>query len=92
MWVESLADLGVIGLVLLVGLFAAGAWVAFKAALTMPGTAAALGLAAIGLCVWLCAAQGFVAGIPLDVVLWLGFGLAATGAAWAGERVRRRGS
>ena len=39
---------------------------------------ALLALTWIALLVWLWTAQGFVAGIPLDALTWLGFGLAAT--------------
>jgi hypothetical protein len=39
--------------------------------------AAFIVLAALG--IWL--GQGLVAGIPLDALMWLGFGLAATAAA-----------
>ena len=44
-------------------------------------TRALLGLGWTALVVWLWTAQSFVAGIPLDAVTWLGFGLVATGAA-----------
>jgi hypothetical protein len=37
----------------------------------------------ICLLVWLWTAQGFVAGIPLDALTWLAFGIAAAGAAAA---------
>jgi hypothetical protein len=36
------------------------------------------GLAATALLAWLWAAQGFVAGIPLDALTFLVFGVAAT--------------
>jgi hypothetical protein len=35
-------------------------------------------LLAIAVLAWLWTAQGFVAGIPLDALTWLTFGLAAT--------------
>ena len=38
-------------------------------------------LLAVAVLVWLWTAQGFVAGIPLDALTWLAFGLAATQAA-----------
>jgi hypothetical protein len=47
--------------------------------------AALIGLAWTALVAWLWTAQSFVAGIPLDAVTWLGFGLVATGAAYARE-------
>ena len=75
-WVQALADLGVVGLALWVALFATAAWVARASAL---GAVTALfGLLWTALLVWLWTAQGFVAGIPLDALTWLAFGLAAT--------------
>jgi len=80
-WIEALADLGVVGLVLLVSMFAAVAAVGWRAARGLGEPAALLGLGWTALVVWLWTAQSFVAGIPLDAVTWLGFGLVATGAA-----------
>jgi len=73
-WVQALADLGVAGLVLWVAVFASAAWLALR-------NDSALGiysLMATLLLVWLWTAQGFVAGIPLDALTWLTFGLATT--------------
>jgi O-antigen ligase len=73
-WVQALADLGVLGLVLWVGVFASAAWLALR-------NASALGIYALMstlLLAWLWTAQGYVAGIPLDALTWLTFGLAAT--------------
>jgi O-antigen ligase len=82
-WIQALADLGVIGLALWVGVFAAAAWVAVKGL----GTVTALyGLLATGVLVWLWTAQGFVAGIPLDALTFLAFGAAATRVANGRER------
>jgi O-antigen ligase len=77
LWVQALADLGVIGLLLVAAVFAAAAWLAGSAALAgrRIGTIA---LAWTALLVWLFTAQGFIAGIPLDALTWLAFGLAAT--------------
>jgi O-antigen ligase len=82
MWIESLAELGIVGFVLLVSMFAAVVVTAWRAARTSGGAAALIGLGWTALVVWLWTAQSFVAGIPLDAVTWLGFGLVATGAAW----------
>jgi O-antigen ligase len=74
-WLQALADLGVVGLVLWLGVFAAAAYLAARA------VGAAIGLYAlllVAMLVWLWTAQGFVAGIPLDALTWLAFGLAAT--------------
>jgi len=78
-YVQALSDLGVIGLVLLLGVFGAGLWVGVRAALRR----SFLGLAGVGIVlvamgVW--TAVGLVAGIPLDAVTWLGFGLSIAAA------------
>jgi hypothetical protein len=75
-WIEAAADLGVVGLALWASLFGAAAWLAARGA--RAGSAAGpYALAAIGLLVWLWVAQGFYAGIPLDALTWLVFGVAA---------------
>ena len=86
-WVQALSDLGVVGLLLLVATFAAAARCAWRPSRAAAVPAAAVGFAWAALVVWLWAAQGFVAGIPLDAVTWLGFGLVAAGAAQARESV-----
>jgi hypothetical protein len=84
-YLQVLTDLGIVGLALLIALFAAGFILAGRAALRAPPGTARLGL--VGL-LWLLIAAGvwnglgLVAGIPLDAVTWLAFGLAATSAAW----------
>jgi O-antigen ligase len=76
-WIEAAADLGIVGFVLWASLFASGTWLAAREALAR-GTATGLfALSALGLLVWLWAAQGFYAGIPLDALTWLVFGVAA---------------
>ncbi len=76
-YVQSAADLGLIGLVLWLVPFAVALVLALGAN-APPGAVATFAvLAAMGL--WV--GQGLVAGIPLDAVTWLGFGLAATAAA-----------
>ncbi len=77
-WVEALADLGAIGLALWGAIFAIGAWLAARAAVMRGSATALLGLLWIALLAWLWSAQGYVAGIPLDALTWLAFGLAAT--------------
>lgn len=81
LYVQTLADLGVIGFVLLVALFAAGIVPAFAASLRAPPFAAfpaLLGVFWLVLSLGLWAAQGIIAGIPLDALTWLGFGTAVT--------------
>jgi O-antigen ligase len=77
-WIQALADLGVIGLVLWVSVFAAAAWLAARAAVVLGSASGLYALLAIAVLAWLWTAQGFVAGIPLDALTWLTFGLAAT--------------
>lgn len=69
-WVQALADLGVLGIVLWGAVFAVPAWRAFRLRLLYP-------LTLLGVLVWLWTAQGYVAGIPLDALTFLGIGLAA---------------
>lgn len=81
LYAQVLADLGVVGLGLLVALFGSGLWLAATAALRAPAAAAfpaLLGLVWIVLSLGLWTAQGIVAGIPLDALTWLGFGAAVT--------------
>jgi hypothetical protein len=76
-YVQSAADLGLIGLTLWLAPFALALVLSLRAN-APPGAVATFALlAAMG--VW--GGQGLVAGIPLDAVTWLGFGLAATAAA-----------
>jgi hypothetical protein len=76
-YIQAAADLGLIGLALWLAPFAIALVLAFRAN-APPGVVAAFAvLSAMG--IW--GAQGLVAGIPLDAVTWLGFGLAATAAA-----------
>ena len=87
LYAQTLADLGAVGLALLVGLFGAALWPGLAAALRAPGPAALpalLGVIWLVLSLGLWTAQGLIAGLPLDAVTWLGFGAVATRAkAWA---------
>ncbi len=76
-YVQAAADLGLIGLVLWLAPFALALVLALRANAPPGAVAAFTILAAMGS--W--GAEGLVAGIPLDAVTWLGFGLAATAAA-----------
>jgi len=75
-WVQLLADTGVVGLALGIGAFVAGLVTALRA----PPRYLFFGLVAAG---WIFVAAGtwnavgIVAGVPLQAVTWLGFGLAA---------------
>jgi O-antigen ligase len=70
LYVQFLADLGLVGLALLVAVFACAARVALRAR-------AAIGLMLIAVAAGVWIAQGIVAGIPLDALTWLGIGLVA---------------
>jgi O-antigen ligase len=74
-WVQALADLGVLGLLTWAAIFLAGAWLALRGALAGIGSSL-YALLVIGALVWLWAAEGYVAGIPLDALTFLGIGLA----------------
>ena len=71
-WVQALADLGLVGLALLVAVFGTAAWLAARAAIATASATALVGLVWTALLVWLWTAQGFIAGIPLDALTWLG--------------------
>jgi hypothetical protein len=76
-YVQAAADLGLIGLALWLAPFALALLLALRAN-APPGAVATFAmLAAMG--IW--GGQGLVAGIPLNAVTWLAFGLAATAAA-----------
>jgi O-Antigen ligase len=70
LYVQTLADLGAVGFLLLAAVFAAAVWLALR-------VRAAIGLLLTAVVAGLWIAQGIVAGIPLDALTWLGLGLAA---------------
>jgi O-antigen ligase len=76
-YVQMLADLGVVGLVLWIAGFAVALVLALRANAPPGAVSAYTLLAAMG--IW--GAQGLVAGLPLDALTWLGLGFAATAAA-----------
>lgn len=85
-YVQALADLGLVGLALLLATLAAGLWSAGRAALG--GRDEVAGLALLGLAWTLVAmgvwtAVGLVSGIPLDALLWIALGVCAAAAAAA---------
>jgi O-antigen ligase len=88
-YIQSLADLGLPGFVLLLGLFGSGVVLALRAAARAPARwAATTGLGSLGAIVTLMgiwASVGLVSGIPLQASTSLALGLAATGAAAAWE-------
>jgi hypothetical protein len=81
-YVQAAADLGAVGVVLWLAPFVLALLLALRANAPPCSVATFTILSAMG--IWI--AQGLVAGIPLDALTWLGFGLAATAAAqreWA---------
>ena len=85
-YIQAAAELGAVGLLAFLGLFATGFLVAGRAAARAPPVAA---LAAALPLLWLLVAMGvwlglgLVAGIPLAGLLWLALGLAAATPTWA---------
>jgi O-antigen ligase len=77
-WIQALADLGILGLVLWIATFLSAGWLAAAAALREGRPLALYALGTVCVLVWLWAAQGYIAGIPLDALTWLTFGTAAT--------------
>jgi O-antigen ligase len=75
-YVQHLADLGIVGLLLLAGVFAASLGLAVRR-LGSPGAIVGLLWTLVVGGLWI--AQGIVAGLPLDALTWLAFGLAARG-------------
>ena len=89
LYLQALADLGVVGLVLLAGVLVAPLVLAGRVALRGPPGAAptaALALYLLLLCDGLWTAVGLVAGLPLDALTWLAVGAAAVAAADASSR------
>jgi O-antigen ligase len=83
-YVQALADLGIVGFLLFVGLLAAGLLRAGRLAWRAPPAEAGPALVAgvwllVAMGIW--GAVGLVAGIPLDALFWLALGLTATVAA-----------
>ncbi|MFN2628776.1 MAG: O-antigen ligase family protein [Gaiellaceae bacterium] len=81
LYVQTLADLGIIGAAALVALILTGVALAGSAALSGHAVGAlALAWLLVALGLWL--GQGYVAGLPLDAATWLALGLAAASASW----------
>jgi O-antigen ligase len=86
-YVQALADLGVIGLALLLAALLTPLWLAFRTLVRGPPEATTL-VAAMALLVFMAVltALGLVAGIPTDGLLWLAVGLCATPALGAAQK------
>jgi O-antigen ligase len=76
-YVQALADLGVVGLLLWLAIFVAAGWLALRARASDAG-AVALGWLLVAAAVW--TARGILAGLPLDALTWLAVGLAVRAA------------
>lgn len=75
-YVQALADLGIVGLVVFLAFLAAGLWTGARRALRAPPEASALlGVAFLLVAMGVWSAQGLIAGSPLDAVAWLSLGL-----------------
>jgi O-antigen ligase len=87
-YLQTLADLGVVGFAVLASLFAAAAVLGVRAALRAPPGAVVVTAAGL---LWLLVAAGvwnglgLVAGIPLDALTWLGVGLIGAATAWTAD-------
>ncbi len=75
-WIQLLADTGVVGFALGVATFATGVVLALRARAPALLRLVAAGFILVAAGTWV--GEGIVAGIPLQAVTWLGFGLAAT--------------
>jgi O-antigen ligase len=75
-YIQHLADLGVVGLLLLAGVFVAALALGARVRDSTDATIGALWTLVVG-GLWI--AQGIVAGLPLDALTWIAFGLAARG-------------
>jgi hypothetical protein len=76
LYVQALADLGVVGFLLLAASFLSALGLAAKRIGVAIGVTALLWVLAVG---GLWTAEGIVAGLPLDALTWIAFGLAARG-------------
>ena len=91
-YLQTLADLGLIGFAALLALVGVAVSLGVRAALRAPPGSGVL--AAAGL-LWLLVAAGvwnglgLVAGIPLDALTWLGVGLIGAAAAWTADEQAR---
>ena len=74
LYIETLADLGVVGFTALAALFTAAVAIAWRGGSTSPVPLVGLAWVLVAAGVWI--GIGIVPGIPLAALTWLGFGLA----------------
>jgi hypothetical protein len=93
LYVQALADLGLVGFVLMVAWFGTPIVSGVRAALRAPPSTAwisVLGVAWLVLALGLWTAFGLVAGVPLDALAWLAIGTIAAGMAACSRAVSGR--
>lgn len=87
-YLQTLSDLGILGLIALLALFVVGLVLGLRVSLRAPPGVCTAALAGP---LWLLVAAGvwnglgLVAGIPLEALTWLGFGLVAAALAWTND-------
>ena len=85
LYVQALAETGVIGFLLLAGLFVSGLATAGRVALRGPPEVGLLAVLWLLVCLGVWNALGIIAGIPMDALTWLALGLSAAAAAHVSE-------
>jgi O-antigen ligase len=80
LYVQALADTGVIGFLLLVGVFVSGLATAGQVVLRGPPAVGLLAVLWLLVCIGVWNALGIIAGIPMDALTWLALGLAVSAA------------
>ena len=81
LYVQALAETGVIGFLLLAGLFVSGLATAGRVALRGPPEVGLLAVLWLLVCLGVWNALGIIAGIPMDALTWVALGLSAAAAA-----------
>jgi O-antigen ligase len=80
LYVQALADTGVIGFLLLVGVFVSGLATAGQVVMRGPPAVGLLAVLWLLVCIGVWNALGIIAGIPMDALTWLALGLAVSAA------------
>ncbi len=90
-YIQSLAELGIVGALLFVGMLVTGLWFGVRGVLRAPPDSAPIvfvGLLWLLVSMGIWAGQGLIAGVAFEALPWLGLGLIAAGLA-AGRAGRR---
>ena len=88
LYVQALAETGVIGFLLLVGLFVSGLATAGRVALRGPPEVGLLAVLWLLVCIGVWNALGIIAGIPMDALTWVSLGMAAAATQVSDTRLR----